>query len=103
MASTQPLPGRMGPCDWQDEARPTDLLLLLLLRLILLAESVCADSVGLVGIDVVVVSVELFFMLRQRVLSMCVCVWWVLLLFCFFFVLLSLKALKMNTANFAAL
>lgn len=96
----------MGPCDWQDEARPTDLLLLLLLlllRLILLAESVCADSVGLVGIDVVVVSVELFFMLRQRVLSMCVCVWWVLLLFCFFFVLLSLKALKMNTANFAAL
>lgn len=62
MASTQPLPGRMGPCDWQEDARPPDLLLLLLLRLILLAESVCADSVGLVGIDVVVVSVELFFM-----------------------------------------
>jgi len=71
MASTHPLPGRTG--DWQaeriepdadphpDPAEPQRLLF----RLILLAESVCAESVGLAGIDVVVVSVELFFMAEK--------------------------------------
>lgn len=78
MASTHPLPGRTG--DWQaDRIDPPDMEpphcepvaepQRLLFRLILLAESVWAESVGLGGTDVVVVSVELFFMV-----SFCVCV-----------------------------
>jgi len=78
MASTHPLPGLTG--DWQAEriepaadphpeaAEPHRLLF----RLILLAESVCAESVGLAGIDVVVVSVELFFMAETLLVFFCV-------------------------------